>query len=243
MIVLSVGMQKAGSAWYFNLTNDLLIYFGYQDARRVRERWYLRPVLFGSNCNAGRLTAPKLALLSIPHLQGQTFVVKTHKGLTWGARRLISLGVIKPTFIYRDPRDVAVSAFEHGERLRAIGSTHRPFARLKCIEDAILYAAYRLKTWEDWSAIEQALLVRYEDLLRWPIEEMKRLVTFLGLELKDDDVSRLLEPYLPENLVDPLALHFNRGVIGRYKQIMTPAQIQLCNDLFSSHLQRMGYAG
>ncbi len=131
-------MQEAGSAWYFNLTNDLLVRFGHQDARRVRERWYLRRIMARGSCNASCLTPPKLALLPIPHLQGETFAVNSHQGPTWAARRLISCGVSRRR-IYRPPCDAAVSAFDHGQKFWAVGS-NRPLARLKSIEDAIVFA-------------------------------------------------------------------------------------------------------
>ena len=45
MIVLSGGMPKAGTGYYFNLTNDLLIVSGGQDIRRLREKYDLGAIL------------------------------------------------------------------------------------------------------------------------------------------------------------------------------------------------------
>ena len=42
MIILSVGMPRAGSGWDYNLTNDLMLANGAQDARQIRQperRW------------------------------------------------------------------------------------------------------------------------------------------------------------------------------------------------------------
>ena len=36
MLILSVGMPRAGSGWYYNLTHDLIVSSGGQDARQVR---------------------------------------------------------------------------------------------------------------------------------------------------------------------------------------------------------------
>jgi hypothetical protein len=41
MIILSTGMPRAGSGWYYNLTNDLIIAAGYQDGHNMRQRYSL----------------------------------------------------------------------------------------------------------------------------------------------------------------------------------------------------------
>ena len=41
MIILSTGMPRAGSGWYYNLTNDLIIAAGYQDGHKIRQRYHL----------------------------------------------------------------------------------------------------------------------------------------------------------------------------------------------------------
>ena len=38
MIVLSVGMPRAGSGWHYNLIHDLMETAGYTDARIIREK-------------------------------------------------------------------------------------------------------------------------------------------------------------------------------------------------------------
>jgi len=45
MIILSIGMPRAGSGWYYNLTNDLMLSSGAQDPRLIRQRYYLQNVL------------------------------------------------------------------------------------------------------------------------------------------------------------------------------------------------------
>ena len=101
MIVFSAGMQKSGTAWYFNLTNDLLSKAGYQDTRSLRDRFGLNDFLLHHNCNIGELCGSKLKHLEALHNAGFTFAVKTHSGLTEKLKELIKKGVAKITYIYR----------------------------------------------------------------------------------------------------------------------------------------------
>ncbi len=48
MIVLSVGMPRAGSGWHYNLVHDLMKTTGCADARDIRERYRLQNYIDGS---------------------------------------------------------------------------------------------------------------------------------------------------------------------------------------------------
>jgi hypothetical protein len=243
MIVLSAGMQKAGSSWYCNLTNDLLVAAGYQNARDVRQRYHLHSIMRYRDCLIDRPHLIKLAAISIPHFLGNTFAVKTHYGPTGGVRLLISLKIAKATYIYRDPRDVVVSAFEHGQRLRREGKPHT-FAKRDSIESAILFAQRWIEIWDAWTHYGRALLVRYEDLVADPVNELKQLANFLGLEVPEEALPKIVAAYQPENWSDSSLsqdLHFHKGAIGRYRQVMSPEQMRLCQELFGDYVRRMGY--
>jgi hypothetical protein len=116
MIILSVGMPRAGSGWYYNLTHELALAGGFQDAHIIRQRYHLQRVLTEVNCNIGALTPRRLLGVLAPSLLGNTFVIKAHAGPTPFALRLIRRGQIRPTYIYRDPRDAMLSAYENGQR-------------------------------------------------------------------------------------------------------------------------------
>ena len=135
-LILSVGMPRAGSGWYYNLTHDLGVAAGYQDAREIRKRYHLQEILTEVNCNIGALTPHRLFLVLIPVLLGNTFVIKTHSGISRTASSLIQRGVIKPLYIFRDPRDASLSAFEYGERSRQDNRTGE-FSKLMTIENGI----------------------------------------------------------------------------------------------------------
>jgi hypothetical protein len=114
MIILSVGMPRAGSGWYYNLTHDLALAAGCQDAHRIRQRYHLQKVLTEVNCNIGALTPRRLLAVLAPSVLGNTFVIKAHAGPTPFALRLMRSGQLRPAYIYRDPRDAMLSAYENG---------------------------------------------------------------------------------------------------------------------------------
>jgi len=78
MIVLSVGMPRAGSGWHYNLIHDLMQTTNCAEARDIREKYHLQNILTEVNCNIGVLSLRRMSLVAIPALMGNTFVIKAH---------------------------------------------------------------------------------------------------------------------------------------------------------------------
>ena len=117
MIILSVGMPRAGSGWHYNLVHDLMATTGCDDAREIRAKFGLQGILTDVNCNIGVLSVRRLIMVARPSLLGHTFVIKAHSGPTIWARAMIQGGLIRATYIYRDPRDAMLSAHDYGKRV------------------------------------------------------------------------------------------------------------------------------
>ena len=246
MIVLSARMQKAGTAWYFNLTNDMLIAGGNDDARAVRTRYRLQRFMTEANCNIGRTSLQKLLAVSWPALLGRSYVLKTHERPTRPAAAMLRLGVLKATYIYRDPRDVVVSIYEHGERLRrenAVSATG--FDRLDTYEAAIEFVDQRLPIWRAWTEFPRALLVRYEKLVADPLGECQRLANHLGLDLAHETPDGIVNRYSAARASldrPPHPLHFNKGVSGRWRETLSSTTSKLCEARFGPYHSAMGYS-
>jgi hypothetical protein len=243
MIVISAGMYKAGSGWYFNLTNDLLMAANKSDIRIVCEKFHLDNMLNGENYNIGALTFRKLLALSIPHFLGYTFVVKTHRRPSRELRWLMSLGLAKATYIYRDPRDVIISLFEHGQRIKSEKPNHI-FAQQDSIETAIEFIRKPLQVYDEWiNNNSHVLHESYENLVLDPETALIKLADFLSLSVERSKIKELVKRYTPENLDNTKEnlLHYNKGKLGRFKDIMTRAQQDLCNEQFGDYLRKMGY--
>ena len=148
MIVLSVGMPRAGSGWHYNLVHDLMKTAGAADAHEIRERYRLQHILTEVNCNIGVLSARRLALVALPALVGNTFVIKAHAGPTSASRFLQRLGLLRITYIYRDPRDAVLSAFEYGQRALQKGRPNA-FSHLTDFGKSLDYILDYVRIWEN----------------------------------------------------------------------------------------------
>src|SRR5512134_1083780 len=100
MIILSIGMPRAGSGWYYNLTNDLMLSSGAQEARQIRQRYHLESILTEVNCNIGALTPRRLMAVLVPSLLGNTFVIKAHAAPSAMALSLIQTKMMRAVYLY-----------------------------------------------------------------------------------------------------------------------------------------------
>jgi hypothetical protein len=241
MIILSVGMPRAGSGWYYNLTHDLVTASGGQDSRAIRKRYHLQRILTEVNCNIGALTPWRLIGVLAPSLLGNTFTIKAHAAPTSFALRLIRYNLLRPAYIFRDPRDAMLSAFDNGQRAIQKGRPNA-FSHLTDFDKSVDFMLEYLRIWEAWSASDQTLHTRYEDLLTDFDTEAERLLSFLGIDANSPAVSAVLEKYHPgQDQSGKKGIHFNKGKIGRFRQRLTPEQQETLAFKFSPYLSRMGY--
>ena len=242
MIIISVGMPRAGSGWYYNLTNDLALAAGYQDARNIRQRYHLQSILTEVNCNIGALTTRRLAMVMIPSLLGNSFVIKAHAGPTPTAVRLIRRGWLRVAYIYRDPRDAMLSAYENGQKALEKGRPNA-FSSLTDFEVSLNFILDYVKISQDWMKVGQVLHTCYEDLVNDYSTEANRLVKFLNLDRDAPAIGQVLEKYRPAQAAqaDQKGLHFSKGRSGRFRQKYTPEQQAILTEQLGAYLQEMDY--
>lgn len=237
MIIVSAGMQKAGSAWLFKMMNDLLVSNGNMEVFELRDKFELDDVLV-ANCNIGKLSQDRLDRLLIPHLAGQNFVVKSHSKPTQDLLNLMKLGIAKATYIYRDPRAVALSAYDHGQRNPKCG-----FAKLDTIEKAINKTLEYLAIYDAWKSLGGAVLtIRYEDMLTDTIQVMRKVADYMAVKINDSDLQEIIQRYNPKSKTANMkGLHYHKGQRDRYREVMTLAQLELCDRVLGKKIARMGY--
>lgn len=236
MLILSVGMPRAGSGWHYNLIHDLVISAGGQESREVRRRYRLGAFLSEVNCNIGTLAAYRLLPVLIPSLLGNSFAIKLHGGPRPLARWLTRVGLMRATYIYRDPRAALLSAYEYGQR----GGSG--FWQLKSIEQAIEFMLPYLEIWEQWKAEPKTLQVRYEDLLSGYQAEIERLLTHLAIPATNAGVQAVVDKYRPgQSTSADQGLHFHKGRPQRFREVLSRAQLEAANQACGGYLTRMGY--
>jgi hypothetical protein len=242
MIVLSVGMPRAGSGWHYNLVHDLMKTTGCADARVLREKYRLQSILTEVNCNIGVLSARRLAMVALPALMGNTFVIKAHAGPTTASRLLQRLGLLRITYIYRDPRDAMLSAYEYGQRALQKGRPNA-FSHLTDFQKSLDFILEYVHIWEKWMKEKDVLIARYEDLLTNYEEESMRLVRFLGLKVGEPEVRAVVDAYRPEAAEGQQGLHFYKGKIGRFRDSYSAEEQAILREKLAQYLARMGYDG
>ena len=240
MIILSVGMPRAGSGWHYNLVHDLMRTTGCADAREIREKYRLQDILTEVNCNIGVLSARRLGRAAIPALMGNTFVIKAHAAPTTASRLLQRLGLLRITYIYRDPRDAMLSAFEYGQRALQKGRPNA-FSHLTDFQKSLNFIMEYVHIWDRWNREKNVLIARYEDLLTNYDDEVRRLVGFLKLNGSNPDVEKVIESYRPGEAEGQQGLHFYKGKIGRFRESYSAEEQAILRERLSPYLTRMGY--
>jgi hypothetical protein len=240
MIVLSVGMPRAGSGWHYNLVHDLMRTTGCADARVIREKYNLQGILTEVNCNIGVLSARRLAMVTVPALMGNTFVIKAHAGPTTASRLLQRLGLLRITYIYRDPRDAMLSAYDYGQRALQKGRPNA-FSHLTDFQKSLDFILEYVRIWEKWMKEKDVLIARYEDLLTNYEQESIRLVRFLRLNAGEPEVRAVVDAYRPEAAEGQQGLHFYKGKIGRFRSSYSAEELAILQDKLGPSLARMGY--
>lgn len=240
MIVLSVGMPRAGSGWHYNLVHDLMKTTGCADAHAIRERYRLERILTEVNCNIGVLSARRLSLVALPALVGNTFVIKAHAGPTSASRLLQRLGLLRITYIYRDPRDAMLSAYDYGQRALKKGRPNA-FSHLTDFQKSMDFIMDYILIWEKWMKERNVLIARYEDLLTNYEHEVARLVGFLNLNGNHPDVQGVIDSYRPGAAEGQQGLHFYKGKIGRFREAYSADEQAILKAKLGPYLKRMGY--
>ena len=240
MIVLSVGMPRAGSGWHYNLIHDLMKTTGCADAQDIRKKYGLQKILTEVNCNIGVLSPRRLAMVTLPALMGNTFVIKAHAGPSSASRLLASLGLLRITYIYRDPRDAMLSAYDYGQRALEKGRPNA-FSHLSDFDKSVDFMMEYVHIWEKWMNEKNVLVARYEDLLMNYEVESAKLVNYLNLDPTKPEVCAVIDQYRPGANDGQQGLHFYKGKVGRYKESYTSEQKRILLTKLVEYLKRMGY--
>ena len=241
MIILSAGMQKSGSAYFYNVINELLIEAGNTDARQIKIKYGLNNLMKWHNNNIGKLSLNKfIRFWRISNKEG-AFAVKTHAGPNRLTKILNKLGIISIAYCYRDPRDVLLSAVDHGKNILSSGDNHT-FAKMVDFDKALKKVKAWLGIWKKYADMPGVLMLKYEEMMERPFETTKAIEEFLGISITAEKRKEILWKFSRDNPGgDRTGMHFNKAIIYRYKTEMTPEQKAMCQTAFLEYLEIMCY--
>ena len=182
----------------------------------------------------------KLGMVALPALLGNTFVIKAHAGPTSTSRLFHSLGLLRISYIYRDPRDAMLSAFEYGQRGLKRGRPNA-FSYLTDFQKSLDFIMDYVRIWDRWNREKNVHITRYEDLQTDYVNEVNRLVKFLKLNGDTAEVQKVIESYHGPVVEGQKGLHFNKGQIGRFRESYSAEQQAILKEKMGAYLARMGY--
>ena len=185
-------------------------------------------------------------------------MIKVHVRPSCLLKYYIKQGLAKATYIYRHPFDVMVSALELGQQMRTRGEArryfligpYRSFARFYTISDVIFWVKHQLyPRWKKGTSCDNILITKYESLVMNTYDEIERLSSHLGVSLAPDEINELIKKYTPNKNGSlegdkwkrgrgPI---FNKGIINRYKDILTPKELLICENNLKEILIDMKY--
>lgn len=241
-LILSVGMPRAGTGWFHNITQTLVIAAGGINAGEVRNKYHLSKLLTEVNCNIGTISAYRILPVISPLLFEPNYVIKLHAGRKSLADMLISIGLIKPTFIYRDPRDAALSIYEYGQEAITNPTASNAFAGIRTIEEAIDFITPYIDIAKRWIQSDYTFSVKYETLLSEFDLVVPRLVDFLDINLDAEHALTLVEQLKPGlNITSRKFTHFMKGKVGRHQEEFSQSQLEYSDIKFGDFLREQGY--
>jgi hypothetical protein len=150
------------------------------------------------------------------------------------------LGLLRITYIYRDPRDAMLSAFDYGQRALAKGHPNA-FSHLSDFDKSVNFIMDYVHIWEKWMGEKNVLIVRYEDLLTNYDRESTKLLEYLKLDGSRPGVHAVIEGYRPGVSDGQQGLHFYKGRIGRFRESYNQGEQRVLKDKLTPYLPRMGY--
>lgn len=195
------------------------------------------------------LTLPSLLLISLPLAAGKTYVHKTHDSPAAHPGRPLSCWLTScylqkhwftPLYIYRDPRDVILSAYEYGIRKAEKGHPNFFSARVPSIETGVDWIKLHLKNWQWWMNHPGIIATRYEDFLTDYDHQLAKVFDYLELDVEDKALRSLVEKYRPGKPPQP-GTHFHKGIVGRFREVFSAEQIQFCHEELGHALRAMNY--
>lgn len=209
MIYLSFGMLKSASTLTYQVTEEILRHAG-RPACILGQP--LRPALSVTNY-FDNIDLPLIRRIE-KAAQGGDVVIKTHQLPAPEVLALVERGDILASASLRDPREIALSMVDHGERSRRWSI--REFSECASVFDCCPSIDDQVEVLRVWCAIPRVERVAYNDICFDMPSVIARLARQMGVSV---DVGAVAAAFRDKKLVG----QFNKGARDRFHE-MTAAE-------------------
>lgn len=225
-VVFSYGMTKSGSTLAFELARSALELSGYpQPLLPESATGAARRINF-----AGHLDDANIAELSASVRDiGHPMVIKTHTRPDPCVIGMIDRGEAIIQASYRDPREMALSMIDHGNRSRAAGKL--AFANIATLDDAMRDISSQIDSLTQWLYRPNCLPLYYEDVAFRGLWATRRILAQLQLDIP---AGRVLNYVLRNRFIQ-----MNLGVKKRFQGQMTEADQKMFRQTYSLFYQHL----
>jgi hypothetical protein len=225
-IYFSYGMTKSASSFVYQLQEQIVSLSHYnlvQIPPKIRENNarenYLEPI-----------TDEKIIQILDWIPENSITVIKTHGAPSKLALKLIGDGKAFASATFRDPRDIAISLTEHGQRSRDKGISD--FAEFMNPTDPISEIKIQIeKRFKPWINNPACLPLNYKLIKESPLRVAESLLN--QMQMNDIDAKEVLAPFEDKANI----IHFNKGEGGRYNSLMTEEEINIFRTEFEDFIE------
>lgn len=209
-VVFSYGMTKSGSTLAFELARTALELSGFpQPLLPEAATGTAKRINFAGHLDEENISALGEAVRDIGH----PVVVKTHTRPDPCVIGMIDYGEAIIQASYRDPREMALSMLDHGDRSRAAGKP--AFANIGTLEDAMRDISSQIDTLTQWLYRPNCLPLYYEDIAFRSLGTTRRILRQLQLDIP---AGKVVNYVLKERFIQ-----LNLGIKKRFQGQMDEA--------------------
>ena len=208
LIYFSYGMTKCGTTLAYHMVSEALAQAGAEQHRLPAHLIGSNKKLnFGSHFSEDQADELWQAVKSIGH----PMVVKTHTRPDPAVVKLMQDGRAIAHACYRDPRDMALSMLDHGQRARAAGNP--AFSEIVTLEDAKNGIRNQCDSLTAWLRLPNVLPLNFEDIAFDMPATVQRLLD--QLKISGDPAK------IAAKVLDGRFTQFNKGRPKRHKTEMS----------------------
>lgn len=241
MFIVNAGMPKSGSTLFSFYQKRILEYCIPGQGQEHFENLISSGIINGVGHFVHDIEKPeRLQQLWELSVESGPFVVKTHAALTEFMKGFFLEHDVVITFIHRDPRDIILSAIDHGKRPVKNPVLHSYFKQFTDVEHSIPLVREFCHTGYEWFLYSHKHLFSYHDLLAHPFETIRRFAGLLQIEPSENLIRQLVTDYTVNQEMGQR--QFNTGKLIRWSAEMNTKDAALCNELLKNEILQLGYS-